>query len=318
MKRNNAKKKKSLRWFILALIITLGTYSVFIVPDAVESYLPKISTISPQKTSFRQSVTGNGTIENLRQEDVILDAPVMIKSYLVNEGDRVSEGQIIGMVDKEGTIKAVTSVAAKYSGVDISMLESSLPTEIISPVSGVISKLSAKNTLIAQGSTIATIVEKDSLVLTIAINEKSISTVKVGQDVDIKGSAFKNGVYKGQVLQISPTARKQYVGTVQETVVDVIVSINNPDDNLRSGYTAQGVVFTQEKKELLTLPYSVICQDEKGEYVYVYEGGNSRRKDIETGLELADGAEIKMGILIDDQVITDPNSVSPNAVVIKK
>lgn len=313
--------KFRLKYFLLLLIIILGSYMVFLVPEAVESWIPVVNTVTPQKKEYCKSVTGNGTIENISQEDVLMDVPVVIKSFMVNSGDKITAGQVLGTIDKEQTVALFSTVAEQskqYSGLDIALAEANIPSEITSPVSGVISSLCSKGTLVAQGEPIATIVQQSSLVLTAAVGESDIATVDVGQKVDIKGAAFKDGTYTGVVKQISPTARKQYAGTVQETVVDVVIAIDNADDNLRAGYTAQAVIYTTPQQTLLTLPYSVICQDDTGEYVYIYRNGNSIRRDIMTGVELSEGAEVIDGIYEGDEVIANPAVVSANAVVIKQ
>ena len=58
------------------------------------------------------------------------------------------------------------------------------------------------------------------------------------------------------------------------------------------------------------LPYSVIRQDEKGEYVYILQNGSSVRRDIVTGIELADKTDVVSGIFEGDMIICDPEAVS--------
>lgn len=150
----------------------------------------------------------------------------------------------------------------------------------------------------------------------VAVNEYDINQVQTGQEVELRGAAFPSGKYIGRVREISDTARQVPVMTSTETVIDVTVSISNGDD-LRSGYTTEARIKTGEERTAYLLPYSAICQDEKGEYVYVLEHGKACRRDIVTGEELPDGAEIISGVAKDDSVIAEPENVHNGAYVLE-
>ena len=88
-------------------------------------------------------------------------------------------------------------------------------------------------------------------------------------------------------------------------------------DGLRSGYTAQAAISTDSERTVGVLPYSVICQDDQGEYVYVLEQGKAFRRYISTGDELPQGAEILSGVSLSDNVIMQPEKVSDGAYVLE-
>lgn len=143
----------------------------------------------------------------------------------------------------------------------------------------------------------------------VAVNESDVRRLEVGQNAVLNGAAFDDGAYSAAVLSISDVARQSTNGLTIETVVDVVLVIENPDEYLRSGYTAQAVIETGEARDVLLVPYEVICQDDGGEYVMVLRGNNAVRADIVTGAELAAGAELLSGLVETDEIITVPEDV---------
>lgn len=146
----------------------------------------------------------------------------------------------------------------------------------------------------------------------VAVNEADISKVETGQSVILSGAAFPDGSYSGTVSSISDTAYTSALNSVYapETVVDVVVLIEEGDTSkLRAGYSVTAQLRTGEEKMLNMLPYSVICQDDKGEYVYVLKDNTAVRRNIVTGMELSDKTEIISGVTVSDKVLSSPKLV---------
>lgn len=156
------------------------------------------------------------------------------------------------------------------------------------------------------------------------IGEGDIAKVKKGQRAVVSGVAFAGSERSAVVVEISDEAHTMSFGSVSETVVDVILKleeINNASENilpLRDGYTAEAEIFVAEPKTMLIAPYSVIMQDEVGEFVYVLEHNVVTRKDIKTGLELAKGVEILTGLDNNADIICNPETVSVNMLAKKE
>lgn len=145
-----------------------------------------------------------------------------------------------------------------------------------------------------------------------AVNEADISEVKTGQRVILSGAAFPDGSYSGTVSSISDAAYTSALNSAYapETVVDVVILINEGNvSDLREGYSVTAQVITGEKKTLNMLPYSAICQDDKGEYVYILNKDTAQRRDIVTGMELSDKTEIISGVNPSDKILSAPESV---------
>lgn len=150
------------------------------------------------------------------------------------------------------------------------------------------------------------------------VNEKDISTVKMGQYAEITGAAFPDCIYEGEVSFISDYATTVQKGSYSQTVVEVKIDINNPDDNLKAGYTANAKIMLSEPITMTVVPYEAVNQDDKGEYVYVLEENKAVRRYVTTGYELSDGIEVTSGLSSGDYVITVDDNDSDGKVVLVK
>jgi hypothetical protein len=101
------------------------------------------------------------------------------------------------------------------------------------------------------------------------ISEKDISKIYTGLVAEIRGDAFPDRVYSAKVTGIAGEADKIIVGNSVKTVVAVELEITDPDNTLKSGYTARVRIMAGTPREKRLLPYNSVIQDEGGEYVYV-------------------------------------------------
>lgn len=136
------------------------------------------------------------------------------------------------------------------------------------------------------------------------VPEQDISKVVLGQAAEITGDAFPGVTYLGEVSKISDIATKVQLGTVQKTVVEVTVNINEPEESLKQGYTAQVKLITSEPDIMTIVPYEAVDQDDTGEFVYILTDGRAYKRYIETGEELSDGVELKTVLDENERIIT--------------
>jgi hypothetical protein len=158
--------------------------------------------------------------------------------------------------------------------------------------------------------------------LTVAVRESDINAVRIGQPAKLYGAAIGDGIYTAAVLEIADFARQVEIGGITETVVDVVLELDNiaeatvnPYEFIRAGYTAEAVIGVGEPREMLLAPYSAIDQDDRGEYVFVLAGNTVLRRDIITGMELAEGAELLAGVREGDELIVRPERYTENMLV---
>ena len=318
------------KYITLSLITAVLLVISAFVPSWIADSRVEVLLTTVKADEYTESVIANGSVEYERKKEVYSDLPVIPEQVFVEIGDHVEVGDLLATVNIEDTCAAAINilnlsnsnlpaeVVSALSGYDteVSKLVDLIPDKIVANASGTVTELTmVKGAIAMPNSSLAVISESDQLQVKLAVNEASVSKVKSGQKVTISGTGFKNRSYTGVVTKVYPTARKQYVGTTQETVVDVIVNFEKPDDQIKSGFSVKAVIETAPKKEFYALPYACIEQDELGEYVYVYQYGKAWKKYIETGIENTDAVEIKSGIEWDDLIIANAAKVEHNMFV---
>lgn len=309
------KKEK----IVALLSIVLVCFSLF-VPAIIKNVLPQSQVTKMREIDYIGYVTATGEVIQKNRQVIKTEYPIVVKDVLIKPGDSVKQGQTIVSVDREKTAQKLAEAAdiAALSGLSTGVFATSyddamnkIPETIVSELSGTIDYVNAASgNFIEKSGNVASLTGMGDLVVTAQISENRISKVHAGQLVEITGSGFGDNVYYGYVSSVGLVAKKVYIGTSQGTVVDVEISIDNPDDKIKAGYTTKCRIVTEEKQGIRIVPYETVLQDDDGkEYVYVFSQGYAIRKDIDTGLELGDGVEVISGITPDEIIICNPYNI---------
>lgn len=296
-----------------------------------------VSVINPEIKDIYDSVISKGNIEDGDAREIRVAASSQVKDVYIEVGDKVEAGQVLfdvvsssrqTLTDISAFIpevekidyKAVELLAKQY-GIDpeyylgqilpaFNASEEVTESSITSPISGVVTSLEAKENGTLSGYRAAAVVsDLSKLYVRVQIPELYINRIKTGQEADITGDAFTK-TYRGKVEKIYPTATKKSSLTGSgETVVDTLISIENPDGALKPGYSVNAKIYTKKKKSAVTIPYNCILQDEKNnESVFVIKNGTAYKKSIVTGLELDDEIEVTYGLSGAEKVILSPTA----------
>lgn len=149
--------------------------------------------------------------------------------------------------------------------------------------------------------------------VTALIGETNISEISVGNRAQITGNGFK-GSFDAGVSKIGKNAKKVTVGTSKIVAVEVVLEVYNADESLKQGFTAKAKIFTEDESVITVVPYVSVMQDEKGEYVYVYNNGQAEKTYVKTGRELENGFELISGLSENATVITSPKLLNSDSV----
>lgn len=301
---------------VIAVLVAGGILAAAAVsvPRAVESATPVSETLRASERSYIESAAGTGELVYLGQHEITSALPLVIEKFLISEGDSVEVGDTIATVDRESSAALIESLgqvaALAISAANLSTAIALLPEKITSDCSGRVISVSGSGQAVQSGYSIATVAKTEELAVTAAISELDIAKIALGQNVRFSLSAYPDDVFFGKVSAISESARSRYNGAVLETVVDITITPDAPDERLKSGLSAQVEVQLSEPRKICVLPYSAIAQDDTGEYVYVYENGGAVRRDIFTGAEFADGTEIRKGVSVSDIIFKNPQDIA--------
>ena len=308
------------KFILIGVISALLIIGFVKTPELVEAYLPKSSITKLSTTNYVDSVTATGEVLKKDSKIVKSDMPMIVSKVLVKSGDQVSVGQTLLTVDQNATAKKMMELNqySDFAGLSAASAVTSyddilamIPKEVVSDIAGTIEAISVTDgKFVSKDDTILTLIGSDGLIVNTQISENYISKIAVGQPVIITGSGFSEKKYNGIVDEISSVATKQFIGTAEDTVVNVKIKITDADKAIRVGYSAKAKIFTSQQKNINVVPYEAVMQDDKkNEYVYVFNNGVAVKKPIQTGMELSNGVEVIQGVTPNDKILTSPAKI---------
>lgn len=242
-----------------------------------------------------------GTFKYSHEETVMAKASGKVRNLSLIEGDRVSAGRTILTIESSSVSNQVKKSALSVSDAELSLkgLQDDLDQySISSPIAGkVIQKTVKAGDKVAsqQGSTsMAVIADLSALTMTMNIDELDISSVKVGQDVEVTADALENQVFHGVVNKVS------VIGTSQNGVttypVEVLLSdVENTD--LIPGMNVSATIVLEKKDDVLLIPTTAVKRGNKVKML-----GSGEEVEIETGIDDGTQVEVLSGLSEGDQV----------------
>jgi HlyD family secretion protein len=206
-------------------------------------------------------------------------------------------------------------------------------TTILSPITGKAVQLNAHEgevvitgTMNNPGSVIAVIADLSEILVEADVGETEITGIRVNEPAKIHVDAIPEKEYSGHVAEIgSSAALKQGAGAGMR-YFKVKVQIDNTDDRLRPGMTAQVSIITTTSGSALSVPIQSVVErvppalaksksgtddeDEnapKSKYVFVVvKDGKAKMTEVKTGVSDATHVAIVSGLSAKDQVVTGP------------
>jgi HlyD family secretion protein len=130
---------------------------------------------------------------------------------------------------------------------------------ILSPIDGVViaRKLDVGQTVAASFNTpVLFTIAKDLTKMNIdaSISESDIGQVKTGQTSEFTVDAFPDDVFQGKVMQV-----RKSPSTVNNVVTyDAIIAVDNPEQKLFPGMTADVSILVAERKNVLKIPNAAL------------------------------------------------------------
>ncbi len=118
-----------------------------------------------------------------------------------------------------------------------------------------------------EGSTLMTIADMSVVTAEVKVDETDIVNIQLGQPADVTVDALPNEVFKGHVTLVGDQAllRSTGVATSQSTTgteeakdFKVVVTLDNPSDELRPGLSCTAKITTAHKTNVLALPIQAL------------------------------------------------------------
>ena len=272
------------------------------------------------------------SLEAERHVDVVSRTQGLVKTILVEEGDRAEEGQPLAQLDTDAlelTLQErevnMNSLESNYNRSQELLEQELLSSQefeqtkfqyeaartqyesaklqlayatVRSPFAGIITeRLIEVGNLVNANDVVFRTADLDPLLARIYVPEKDIGQVRAGQSVriNVEGS---DQTHTGRVARISPIVDPQS-GTVKVTV-----EIRDRRGTLRPGmFTTVNLVIAIHE-DVLQVEKKALVAEAEGSYAFLFQDGTAEKRLLEIGIAEGDYVEVISGLSDGDSIIT--------------
>ena len=269
------------------------------------------------------SSIGSATFAYQAERTLTAQASGTVTSINVQEGSEVAKDDIILGLSGDDLTESIHSASESLRSAEISMqnLQDAMNNyTITAPISGTIIEKDAKvGDAVKAGDTLCIVYDLSYLEMSINVDELQISSISVGQKVQITADAVPDKTYVGTVTRVSMK------GTANGGTTTYPVTIRIDDtDGLRPGMNANAEIVVAEANNALVVPNAAVV---RGSYVLVTKDSPSAANadtameapegfvyvPVKTGVSDDDYTQIVSGIQEGDTIGYDPSSVSSDS-----
>jgi HlyD family secretion protein len=195
----------------------------------------------------------------------------------------------------------------------------------------------------AEGSTLMTIANMSVITAEVKVDETDIVNVQLNQPVSVTVDALTGKTFKGHVTEVGDQAllrttglatSQSTTGTEEAKDFKVVVTLDNPSDEMRPGLSCNAKITTANKPDTLTIPIQALVErdattenalwknhgkessdtasaasktvDTQGVFVLVHDGSRLRVRfvPVTTGVTGATDIEVLSGLKAGDEIVT--------------
>src|SRR5690606_8159129 len=293
-----------------------------------------VKTAIAKKDTLNIDFSSNGNFTAKHDLNLLAETGGRVTQILVDEGSKVSKGQILVRIDPEYASLDLQNAEASYSklkkdqeryassyetgGVAKSQLDDIelalrnaetmvqqarrrvQDSYIKSPISGVVNeRLIEPGAFVAPGTPLFNIVDVSSLKLKVNANEQQVVHLKTGDHVKITRTVFPDKTFQGVINFIAPKADNTLNYPVE-------IEVTNQDaNNLRAGMYATATFEFPRQEPALLIPRTSFAGGVNSNQIFVLENEDTARiRDVVSGRIIGDQVEIIGGLKEGEVIIT--------------
>ncbi|RDC57304.1 efflux RND transporter periplasmic adaptor subunit [Pedobacter chinensis] len=280
--------------------------------------------------------SANGNFIPKQELNFLSENAGRVTAIYVDEGARVSKGQVLARIDAEiiNTDRETAEAAYQNAQRDEARYQSSYQTggvtqqqldqaklatrnaklrlqasqrrlsdaNIKSPINGIVNKryIEVGAFVTAQGTQLFELVDVSKLKLKVNVNESQVANLKVGDQIDIKSSVFPNDKFSGKVTFIAAKA-----DATLNFPIEIEVE-NSHKNTLKAGMYGTAIFKFPKQAPSILIPRTSFVGSVSSNQVFVLDKANntSKIRKVVTGRILGDSVEILDGLNEGETVIT--------------
>ena len=240
-----------------------------------------------------------GTFAYASSGQITAKAAGDLDTLSVKEGDRVSEGQVIGVISEADLETQIENARISLENAQLSLQNAQEKLEDYTITSTITGEVIEKNLdvgdnisgMSSSGSTVtypAVIYDRSQLTFDMAIDERDISKIQVGQKVEITADALDGQSFTGVVDKVNINGT-----TVNgNTSYPVTVKVDGAPEELYPGMNVSAKIIVEEAGSVLTLPVEAV---ERGDTVLVALPGCLDENGLIANLSATEQRQVTLG-----------------------
>ncbi|MBX2984413.1 MAG: efflux RND transporter periplasmic adaptor subunit [Bacteroidia bacterium] len=275
----------------------------------------------------------NGIFAPKQAVYISTEVPGKVVDVLVQEGTKVSAGQVLAVIKSDKQEVALANAQAVYNnalsesvrfenayssgGVTKQQLDqvklqlenaknnlqsakiNAGDVNITASFAGIVNKRNIEpGAFVSPGQQLFEIVNISSLKLRVNVDEKTVGSILTGENVFIQCSAIPTNQWKGKVTFIAPKADAGLNFPVELEIQD------NEAGNLRAGMYGTAVFGKDQSVKTLVVPQTAFVGNISSNRIFIVQDGKAVLKTVTTGRDFGTFVEILSGIQRGDKVIT--------------
>ena len=153
-----------------------------------------------------------------------------------------------------------------------STLDNLSKTVYNSPIDGIITSLQVEEGEVAvigtmnnPGTILMTIADLSVMEVEVEVDETDVVSVNIDQSAEVRIDAFPNMTIVGKVTEVGSSALQKITASEESKDFKVVITLQNPPNDLKPGLSASADIITAEKKDVLAVPISALVLKEKEE-----------------------------------------------------
>ncbi|MFP4483093.1 MAG: efflux RND transporter periplasmic adaptor subunit [Thermovirgaceae bacterium] len=329
------------KWFVITLILLLfgglvgyRAYQQHLEQQVEpEEDLPAVELTRLKERTFRETTRFTANVEPEAKAAVVarVDGRTILR-VLVDEGDAVSKGDLMAVLDESVVNQQIAEARSAYetAGADYERYKALYEEEVISrqrldharrayvqaetaleqvrilegyhrieaPVAGVVARRNIDPGDTSSSQTAAFIIfRQDNVKISGGVSERAFTKIKKGQPATVTLDAFPDQKFEGKVFRVSPMLDPvTRTGTVEVKLPS--------GGRIKPGMFARVLIRLGERKAQVLPADAIERLAGTGEFAcYVLEGDRAALRNIKTGGAQGEWVEILSGLKSDEDVI---------------
>ncbi|GAA0783094.1 MULTISPECIES: efflux RND transporter periplasmic adaptor subunit [Pseudomonadati] len=272
------------------------------------------------------------TLEAPQEAHVMTRISGLIDNINVEEGDRVTTGQVLAVIDakrqqydfnrsqaevqiieqelnrlrkmtnkefisQDTMAKLEFNLQAAIAKRDLAELQVK-ESRIVSPIDGVIAKRHVKQgNMVREFDELFYVVNQDELHGIVHLPEQQLPSLRLGQHASVRQNQHDNNLVDATVLRISP------IVDAQSGTFKVTLAVPNKKAQLKAGMFTRVEIKYDTHDDVITVPYNALINQDDTQALYVIKDTIAERRVVNLGYRQDNTVEIISGVALGEQIV---------------